>query len=127
MLWFPPSLTDLYINDFPNLEKLSYKDFQNIPSLERLRIVECPKLTTITKLGLLSSLWDLLFEDCPNLASFSAEEQGLRLPPSLLELSILECPKLKERCEKAKGEYWPLISHIPEVEIDGKDVFDPSS
>ncbi|KAF7112356.1 hypothetical protein RHSIM_RhsimUnG0237500 [Rhododendron simsii] len=97
MLWLPPSLNDLTIRNFPNLEKLSCKEF---PSLELLNIWDCPKLMTITKLG---------------------------LPPSLLHLWILHCPLLSERCSK-KGKYWPLISHIPQVEIDYWNVFlDPSS
>ncbi|KAI8546018.1 hypothetical protein RHMOL_Rhmol07G0083000 [Rhododendron molle] len=93
MLWLPPSLIDLYIDKFPNLEKLSCKEF---PSLEVLQIWYCPKLTTITKLG---------------------------LPPSLLHLYIYRCPLISERCsKKKKGQYWPLISHIPQVQIDFENV-----
>ncbi|KAF7137450.1 hypothetical protein RHSIM_Rhsim07G0065700 [Rhododendron simsii] len=120
MQWLPPSLTTLRIFKFPNLEKLYCKDFQNLPSLERLQIWECPKLTTITELGQLPSLLELLIGHCPNGELFSAEDQAFRLPPSLLRLYIYGCPKLKERCEKKKGQYWPLISHIPEFEIDGR-------
>ncbi|KAG5539284.1 hypothetical protein RHGRI_019746 [Rhododendron griersonianum] len=130
MLWLPPSLIELTIWLFPNLEKLSCKEFQNIPSLEGLDIWDCPNLTTITKLGLLPSLSALSISDCPKLSSFSAKEQGLRqlLPPSLLCLSISRCPLLEERCsKKKKGPYWPLISHIPEVQIDDRNVLDPSS
>ncbi|KAI8545966.1 hypothetical protein RHMOL_Rhmol07G0078900 [Rhododendron molle] len=93
MLWLPPSLNELTIVGFPNLEKLSCKEF---PSLKELCILFCPKLTTITKLG---------------------------LPPSLLYLRIYRCPLLSERCsKKKKGQYWPLISHIPQVEIDDRNV-----
>ncbi|KAG5543710.1 hypothetical protein RHGRI_016465 [Rhododendron griersonianum] len=38
--WLPPSLLRLYIRHFLNLEKLSCKDFQNLPSLEKLEFYE---------------------------------------------------------------------------------------
>ncbi|XP_058222895.1 putative disease resistance RPP13-like protein 1 [Rhododendron vialii] len=120
MQWLPPSLTTLRIYKFPNLEKLYCKDFQNLPCLGGLQIWKCPKLTTITELGQLPSLSELWIGDCPNVESFSAEDQAFRLPPSLLGLRIYRCPLLKERCEKKKGQYWPLISHIPLVCLDGR-------
>ncbi|KAJ0860714.1 hypothetical protein HanRHA438_Chr13g0626651 [Helianthus annuus] len=53
---------------------------------------------------------------------FSESPKIIHLPetvlPSLLSLSIYECPKLKERCEGRGSHYWPLISHIPKIEID---------
>ncbi|KAF7152606.1 hypothetical protein RHSIM_Rhsim01G0058100 [Rhododendron simsii] len=90
MLSFPSSLVILGIRRFPNLEKLSFKDFQNLDSLETLHIGFCPKLTSISELRLLPSLWQLRIFDCPNLASFP--EQGL--PPSLSNLYISDCPEL---------------------------------
>ncbi|KAF7116188.1 hypothetical protein RHSIM_RhsimUnG0036000 [Rhododendron simsii] len=120
MQWLPPSLTTLRIYKFPNLEKLYCKDFQNLPCLGGLQIWECPKLTTITELGQLPLLSELWIGDCPNVKSFSAEDQAFHLPPSLLGLRIYRCPLLKERCEKKKGQYWPLISHIPLVCLDGR-------
>ncbi|KAG5564323.1 hypothetical protein RHGRI_000505 [Rhododendron griersonianum] len=119
MLSFPSSLVVLCIISFPNLEKLSFKDFEN---LENLHITSCPKLTSISELRLPPSLSDLSISHCPNLASFP--EQGL--PPSLLNLQITGCPILKQRCEKGKGQYWRFITHIPQVTIDKKFVFDPT-
>ncbi|KAG5539277.1 hypothetical protein RHGRI_019739 [Rhododendron griersonianum] len=121
MLWLPPSLIQLIL-EFPNLEKLSCKEF---PSLEHLIILNCPKLTTITKLGLPPSLVSLGIEGCPLLSELLID----RLPPSLVSLWIYGCPLLSERCsKKKKGQYWPLISHIPGVEIDDRNVFlEPSS
>ncbi|KAG5564292.1 hypothetical protein RHGRI_000481 [Rhododendron griersonianum] len=87
MLSFPSSLVVLEIWSFPNLEKLSFKDFEN---LENLQIRYCPKLTSISELRLPPSLSELLIDGCPNLASFP--EQGL--PPSLLDLWISGCPNL---------------------------------
>ncbi|KAG5564310.1 hypothetical protein RHGRI_000493 [Rhododendron griersonianum] len=168
-LSFPSSLVVLEMYRFPNLEKLSFKDFENLVSLDKLAILRCPELMSISELRLppsLSDLWisdfpnlasfpeqglpptlsDLWISDCPKLASFPAQglppslsvlticdfpnltsfpEQGL--PPSLLSLFIKECPILKRRCEKRKGQYWRFIAHIPQVEIDNRFVFDPSS
>ncbi|KAF7153335.1 hypothetical protein RHSIM_Rhsim01G0057000 [Rhododendron simsii] len=124
MLSFPSSLVFLAIRKFPDLEKLSFKDFENLVSLEKLHIRSCPELTSISELGRLPSLLDLVISGCPNLALFP--EQGL--PPSLLYLSIDECPMLKRRCENGKGKYWGFIAHIPEVMIDKKEVevFNPA-
>ncbi|KAF7153189.1 hypothetical protein RHSIM_Rhsim01G0056000 [Rhododendron simsii] len=192
MLSFPSSLVELRFKRFPNLEKLSFKDFEILVSLERLEIINCPKLNSISELRLPPSLLKLHIDRCPKLASFpeqglppslsnlyisgcpelasfpeqglppslsnlyiagcpelaSFPEQGLPpslsnlsisdcpnlasfpeqgLPPSLLCLWIKECPILKRQCEKGKGQYWRSIAHIPEVRIDHRFVFDPSS
>ncbi|GMP26467.1 hypothetical protein CsSME_00002889 [Camellia sinensis var. sinensis] len=112
----PLSLINLSFQYFPNLEKLSFKDFQDRISLEKLHIYDCRKLTSLPKEGLPPSLCFLWIQGCPKFASFP--EQGL--PPSLLRLIIKGCPKLKQRCQKGKGRYWRFISHIPCVYIDDK-------
>ncbi|KAL7234443.1 hypothetical protein ACSBR1_017949 [Camellia fascicularis] len=93
----PTSLTHLWIYNFPNLEKIS-------SSMETIQ-----------------NLTELYFRNCPRLASFP--EQG-GLPPSLLELDISGCPIMKRRCEKGKGQYWPLIAPIPGVFIEGRYIFE---
>ena len=42
----------------------------------------------------------------------------LRNTPLLQELEIKGCPILKQRCERGRGDYWPNISHIPNIQID---------
>ncbi|KAB2607508.1 disease resistance RPP13-like protein 1 [Pyrus ussuriensis x Pyrus communis] len=86
----PKSLTDLVIEGFPNLKKLSSKGFPFLTSLQSLEFVGCPKLASIPEEG---------------------------LPPSLTELWIVRCPVLKERCQPGKGRYWHKISHIPRIEL----------
>ncbi|KAJ0717402.1 putative P-loop containing nucleoside triphosphate hydrolase, leucine-rich repeat domain superfamily [Helianthus annuus] len=87
---FPSSLTRLWIHNFDELESVS-TGLQHLTSLQHLRISYCPKVN-----------------DLPE-----------ALLPSLLSLRIQSnCPKLKERCEGRGSHYWPLISHIPKIQIE---------
>ncbi|OAY39649.1 putative disease resistance RPP13-like protein 1 [Manihot esculenta] len=86
----PAYLTHLFIAGFKNLKSISM-GIQNLTSLKELEIWSCPKLQ-----------------------SFPAEG----FPATLECLSIGNCPLLRDRCLKDKGgDYWPVISHIPRVEI----------
>ncbi|XVE51355.1 hypothetical protein DITRI_Ditri02bG0033700 [Diplodiscus trichospermus] len=93
----PVSLTWLVIEDFPNLRYLSSKGFRNLISLASLRISDCPKLTTLPKDG---------------------------LSPSLLWLSIYQCPLLEEHCKRKKGLERFKIAHIPYVTIGHRSIHD---
>ncbi|KAG4947328.1 hypothetical protein JHK87_043335 [Glycine soja] len=86
----PLSLTYLWICDFPNLKKLDYKGLCH-----------------------LSSLKELILDDCPNLQQLP--EEGL--PKSISYLLIEGCPKLKQRCQNPGGKDWPKIAHIPTLHI----------
>ncbi|XVF82282.1 hypothetical protein PTKIN_Ptkin16aG0033500 [Pterospermum kingtungense] len=94
----PSSLTWLCICDFPKLETLSSKGFQNLNSLEYLHIGLCPNLKSLPEKDMISSL---------------------------LVLNIKKCPVLKERCEKEKGAEWCNIAHIPRVTIEDSYICDP--
>ncbi|KAG4970991.1 hypothetical protein JHK85_037412 [Glycine max] len=103
------------------------------PRLQRLSIVDCPKLKghlpeqlchlndlkisgecgDLKRLDYkclchLSSLSILILEDCPRLQCLP--EEGL--PKSISTLEINNCPLLKQRCRKPQGEDWPKIAHI---------------
>lgn len=93
---FPASLTELWISCMPDLECLSSIG-ENLTSLKYLRLSYCPKLTYFP-------------------------EQGL--PKSLLQLDIDDCPLIEERCRKDEGKYWPMISHIPCVQINFRSLFE---
>nr|POE66759.1 putative disease resistance rpp13-like protein 1 [Quercus suber] len=84
----PPTLTNIYISSFPKLKSL--KGFQHLTFLKTLRICECNKLQYLPEEG---------------------------FPTALSSLIIDRCPLLKQRCEREKGEEWPKIAHIPNIEI----------
>ncbi|XP_059644330.1 putative disease resistance RPP13-like protein 1 isoform X2 [Cornus florida] len=94
----PASLTTLWIEDLPNLESISSSSskgsggsLQNLTSLRHLSISDCPKLRSLPKEG---------------------------LPSTLQSLHLIQCPLLEERCLEDQGDYWPNIAHIPDVYTD---------
>ncbi|KAF7138959.1 hypothetical protein RHSIM_Rhsim07G0060300 [Rhododendron simsii] len=89
----PSTLTSLRFGDMPNLKSLNERGLQLLGSLE------C-----------------MLIFDCPQLQSLSEE----RLPTSLSELGIRDCPLLKGRCRREEGGDWHRIAHIPHIYIDGQ-------
>ncbi|KAJ9159179.1 hypothetical protein P3X46_024701 [Hevea brasiliensis] len=89
-LLLPTSLNFLFLERVQNLESLS-RGIQELTSLVQLWIINCPNVWSLPKEG---------------------------LPPTLGQLYIGNCPLLKRRCSKEKGEYWPIIAHIPHMVID---------
>ncbi|KAH9684865.1 putative disease resistance RPP13-like protein 1 [Citrus sinensis] len=92
----PASLTSLWIQDFPNLERLS-SSIVDLQNLTHLYLYDCPKFKYFPEKG---------------------------LPSSLLQLQIWSCPLIEEKCRKDGGQYWDLLTHIPSVAIDDKLIFD---
>ncbi|GLT96340.1 hypothetical protein SLE2022_139680 [Rubroshorea leprosula] len=91
----PSSLTSLEILNEENLKSIPGRLFQNLSSLQDLRI-----------------------DDCPELRSLPREA----FPPSLGVLHISGCPHLKRQCFEEKGNYWTLTRGIPWVAIDSDEV-----
>ncbi|GLT30462.1 hypothetical protein SLA2020_052610 [Shorea laevis] len=91
----PSSLTNLWILNEENLESIPGGLFQNLSSLQWLRIEYCPKLRSLPKEA---------------------------FPPSLGRLWIERCSHLKRQRFEAKGDYWTLTRGIPYFGIDGKEV-----
>ncbi|CAI9764990.1 unnamed protein product [Fraxinus pennsylvanica] len=85
---FPRSLTKFSIARFPKLTSLS-KVLENLTSLQHLSIMNCRNLNDLPSENLLDKLW---------------------------RLEIRDCPPLKQRCLKDKGDYWNKIAGIPCVE-----------
>ncbi|KAJ0483317.1 putative P-loop containing nucleoside triphosphate hydrolase, leucine-rich repeat domain superfamily [Helianthus annuus] len=108
----PSSLTSLQIIGFWKLESVSM-GLQHLTSLQKLSFDVCFNLKKVSwHPQHLPYLHHLTFSHCPKMMDLPE-----MLLPSLLSLNIgNDCPKLKERCSK-NGSYWPLISHIPCIEI----------
>ena len=85
----PPSLTHLTITDSPNLEELDYKGLSQLSSLRSLTLEYCPKLQCLP-------------------------EQGL--PQSISNLRIINCPLLKQRCQRG-GEDREKLAHIQYINL----------
>ncbi|KAM4110710.1 hypothetical protein ACJW30_05G012400 [Castanea mollissima] len=93
MMMLPSSLTGLEIMSFPNLVFLSSKGFQNLSTLKKLLVYDCPKLSFLPEKG---------------------------LPHSLLKLQIYRCHLLEQHCKKGNGREWFKIANIPCILIDGR-------
>ncbi|KAJ0860246.1 putative leucine-rich repeat domain superfamily [Helianthus annuus] len=104
----PSSLPSLEIHEFEKLESFSVE----LQHLQSLSFFNCPNLKKVcSQPQHLTSLHHLTFLYCPKMMDLPE-----LLLPSLLRLRIWgDCP-VKERCSK-KGSYWPLISHIPCLDI----------
>ncbi|WJX60319.1 hypothetical protein P8452_45543 [Trifolium repens] len=101
-------------DDFEIFE--SFPEESLLPStINSLELTNCPNLRIINYKGLLhlTSLEYLYIEDCPCLESLP--EEGL--PSTLSTLSIHDCPLIMQQYQKAQGERWHTISHIPDVTI----------
>ncbi|XP_058721790.1 putative disease resistance protein At3g14460 [Vicia villosa] len=90
--FLPASLLTLCIYDF-NDAVIGGKCFQHLNSLQKLEIVNAPKLKSLPKEG---------------------------LPSSLYVLSITRCPLLEARLQKKRGKEWRKIARIPFIIINDK-------
>ena len=108
----PSSLTALTISGMPSLTSLP------LPKLDSLNSLQVREMKSLPSLPLqnLTSLQSLRISSCPKLHSL-----GL-LPSTLENLEILDCPIIKKRCLKGKGQYFPNIAYIPCIRIDGEDI-----
>ncbi|KAL5718984.1 hypothetical protein ACHQM5_011828 [Ranunculus cassubicifolius] len=108
------TLQTLQISDCPHLE-LSVGDFQHFLALKDLHLERLPKLTSLPCLHHLSTLQTLTIQWCQNLTILP---QGMQNLTSLHTLNTLYChADLHLRCQKDQGEYWPYISHIPDLRV----------
>ncbi|KAL5712750.1 hypothetical protein ACHQM5_014890 [Ranunculus cassubicifolius] len=108
------SLQTLFICYCWELE-ISFQDFQHLLALESLTLVALPKLTSLPDLQPLPTLHSLEIRECRNLKVLPQWMQNLT---SLHTLNIWHSdPDLELKCKKDRGEYWPYISHIPNLAI----------
>ncbi|XP_017983153.1 PREDICTED: putative disease resistance RPP13-like protein 1 [Theobroma cacao] len=93
--FLPSTLTSLHILEIPNLRSLNNRGLQHLTSLQKLEISGCPQLQSMS---------------------------GPELPESLSVLRIEDCPLLKQRLQKNKGEDWPKVAFVTVIEIDDEMV-----
>ncbi|KAK1418753.1 hypothetical protein QVD17_27899 [Tagetes erecta] len=106
----PSSLTRLHIWSFDKLKSVSM-GLQHLTSLQHLYIVSCLEMKHLP--DTLTSLQHLLIINCPKMKHLPGET----VLSSLLSLRIVGCPKLEKKCNGRGSHYWPLISHIPKIQM----------
>ena len=101
---------------FPNLKSL---EFDRMSQWEEwIGIGGMREEEEDSNITIMPRLQRLVICDCPRLNSLP---DFLRTIP-LKELKITHSSILGERCQKGTGEEWRMISHIPNIKIDGKYV-----
>ncbi|XP_057497437.1 putative disease resistance protein At3g14460 [Actinidia eriantha] len=111
----PSTLTTMSIEELSNLKSLNKRGFQFLCSLKSLCFWKCPQLRSLPE-EVPASLEKLRILDCPQLQALP--EKGLPLSHS--RLIIRDCPLLKPRCQRDRGDDWHKIAHIPFIEIDSE-------
>ncbi|KAL8058207.1 hypothetical protein ABFX02_03G003400 [Erythranthe guttata] len=106
-------LNRVHLRDLPKMVSLP-KALQHLSSsLRFLRLSGLAELNSLPDwLGDLTSLEELYIEECPKIASLPASIRGMK---NLRFLIVKKCPELERRCERAKGQDWHKISHIPNL------------
>ncbi|CAN6559241.1 unnamed protein product [Malus baccata var. baccata] len=115
------SLVELFISFCPNLKSIEIKG--GVSSLEHLKIIECPELSSLPALPQqCPSLQGLMIWKCPKLASIGIQSSSislqsfsdLRTMTSLRHLSISSCERLESW---VSGLQYPLS--LETLQIDG--------
>ena len=109
---------------FPNLKSLEFRRLDEweewsgmggtIEEEEKDNSANAFVTNNTPKIKIMPRLHSLRIWNCYSLKSLP--DYLLRNTP-LKELNIRRCPILEQRCERGRGDYWPNISHIPNIEI----------
>jgi hypothetical protein len=120
-------LKELYIGLIDDMESLPEVGLQNLSSLQRLWIDECPRLKSLPLPDQgMHSLQKLDIYRCRELKSLSESESQGMIPylPSLQRLGISYCTeevsgRTRGWGKESEEEWPPNIKHIPDIVIDG--------
>ncbi|GFY92215.1 NB-ARC domain-containing disease resistance protein [Actinidia rufa] len=142
------SLVELVISHLQSLNELPPELFA-LTNLKELTIASCPNLLSFSSDGIPPNLKKLSINNCEKLVvplsvemerCYTSLERGSSLPrktaysglpstssvarkgasPSPSRLIIRDCPLLKPRCQRDRGDDWHKIAHIPFIEIDSE-------
>ncbi|KAM7478168.1 hypothetical protein LguiA_026381 [Lonicera macranthoides] len=117
MMELPRGLLSLVLEEIPKLKELP-RGFENATaSIKYIRINYCPSFEILPEwLMKCTSLSKLNLENCMLLESLPL---GMHQLTALRYLCIRNCSEnLGRKCKRETGEYWPSISHIPEIFLD---------
>ncbi|KAM7460277.1 hypothetical protein LguiA_026360 [Lonicera macranthoides] len=117
LMELPRGLLLLALKEIPKLKELP-RGFENAAaSIKYIIINDCPSFEILPEwLMQCTSLSILYLKNCMLLESLPL---GMHQLTALRILSIRNCSEnLKRKCERETGEYWPSISHIPEIYLE---------
>ncbi|KAJ6776995.1 LEUCINE RICH REPEAT CONTAINING PROTEIN [Salix koriyanagi] len=116
------NLKGLTISSIDDMESLPEVGLQNLSSLQKLLIDECPRLKSLPLHDQgMPSLHTLAISGCRELKSLSESKSQTMIPhlPSLQELRIIGLSEeLNRGWGKESEEVWPNIKHIPNIIIN---------
>ncbi|KAF9610974.1 hypothetical protein IFM89_026254 [Coptis chinensis] len=115
---FPPRLETLELGDDVGVLSKSLMSLTHNNNLKTLSIIWLPHSSLPQGLNQLTSLQQLGFYECDFL-DFKPEE--LKPLTMLRELDIDDCPIITRR-ERSREEDWSILTHIPTIKIDLKDI-----
>ncbi|XP_050257813.1 putative disease resistance protein RGA4 [Quercus robur] len=111
-------LEELYLYGWASLNTLP-EEIQFFTAVKILDISEFDEMVSLPDwLGNLPSIQELYIHNCKNMM-YLPTTQAMRRLIKLEQLSIHECPKLKERCAEGSGAEWSKIAHIPKFSSNG--------
>ncbi|KAB5520912.1 hypothetical protein DKX38_025231 [Salix brachista] len=116
------NLKGLTISSIDDMESLPEIGLQNLSSLQKLLIDECPRLKSLPLHDKgMPSLHTLVISGCRELKSLSESKSQTMIPhlPFLQELRIIGLSEeLNRGWGKESEEVWPNIKHIPNIIIN---------
>ncbi|KAM7481339.1 hypothetical protein LguiB_005922 [Lonicera macranthoides] len=114
MMELPRCLLSLALQEIPKLKELP-RGFENAAgTIKYIGIRDCPSFENLPEWLLkCTSLETLILSECMLLESLPL---GMHQLTALRDLYVINCSEnLRRKCERETGEYWPSISHIPEI------------
>ncbi|KAM7478152.1 hypothetical protein LguiA_026365 [Lonicera macranthoides] len=115
MMELPRGLLSLVLQGIPKVKELPHGFENAAATIKYIRIDDCSLEILPEWLQKCASLSKLELINCMLLESLLL---GMHQLTALRKLRIENCSRnLSRKCERGTGEYWPWISHIPEIHL----------